>query len=330
MKSVVSFLFPREMQADHAPLPSHPNGFLRLINHLEHVRYTRPGDSGSAIVQTFSGEAVFLGFFQSEFEIPVHLKLEAHQDCCWFVFPIWADPVWVVGADAYESTSYEQLGFFLPAGQHQVYLPEGRNWFYCIAAAGEYMKSMLNEFSGIADLKKVNDGGSRMPLTSCPLRGYTVDLFHQLSYNETTHLSLLLLIKQTIFSALKEYNRLLVNRQKPVVKQSELLYNKAIAYIRTCYMEEDLTPERVAGALYVSPTTLKRAFSHRLTTVKAFINFLRLMQARLWLQTTDMTLKEIAFAIHYTDEKYFVKAYRQRFMIHPKYRRDPMPGEEKL
>ncbi len=92
MKSVVSFLFPGEMQADHSPLPAHPSGFLRLINHLEHVRYTRPGDTGSAIVQTFSGEAVFLGFFQSEFEIPVHLKLEARKDCCWFVFPIWADP----------------------------------------------------------------------------------------------------------------------------------------------------------------------------------------------------------------------------------------------
>lgn len=95
MNPMISFLFPKGMDADYSPLPKHPQGFLPLLNNLESVRMTRPGDTGSAIVQTFSGDAVFLGFLQSEFELSVHMELQAGNDCCWFVFPIWADPVWI-------------------------------------------------------------------------------------------------------------------------------------------------------------------------------------------------------------------------------------------
>src|SRR5690606_21748699 len=199
----------------------------------------------------------------------------------------------------------------------QLYLPDGCNWLYCAAVTGKYMENMLEEFKELGELKENYVYGEPNMLPPCPLPRSTVELFGDLTDREYARLSLQLLVKKMIYTALQEYNRQLAKLQQPKAKQSEILFNKAIAYIREHFMEADLCTEEIAGVLCVSVATLNRAFEHRDANVKAYILFLRLMQARLWLQTTDMTVQEVAYAVHYTDEKYFIKEYRKRFMIHP-------------
>jgi AraC-like DNA-binding protein len=329
MSTIATFLFPEELEPDLSPIPRHPSGFLPLLNHLDTQCLRIPEGSGSAFLQTYHGEAVFLGFLQTDFRMAITAELECKKDCCWFVFPIWSEAEWRI--QPYRTTcyteSYVQQGFFLPAGRHQLYLPDGWNWLYSIAVTGKYMENMLEEFKELGELKENYVYGEPNMLPPCTLPGRTVELLSDLTYREFARLSLQLFVKKMIYTALQEYNRQLAKLQQPKAKQSEVLFNKAIAYIREHFMEADLCTEGIAGVLCVSVATLNRAFEHRSANVKAYILFLRLMRAKLWLQTTDMTVKEVAYAVHYTDEKYFVKAYKKRFMIHPKYRRDQMPDD---
>lgn len=89
-----------------------------------------------------------------------------------------------------------------------------------------------------------------------------------------------------------------------------------IQTIRTA--EERKTIASLADRFHVSPTKLKNDF-RRITgmTVGAFSSQIRLQQALAMLETTHESVARIAYACGFSDQSYFIEAFRKRYGLTP-------------
>lgn len=78
------------------------------------------------------------------------------------------------------------------------------------------------------------------------------------------------------------------------------------------HAKENLTVTKVANNFNISPTYLAHLFQthDQLTTVR-YINHVRIQQAQELLLTTDMAVKQIALELHFDNEKYFYRVFKQ-------------------
>lgn len=133
---------------------------------------------------------------------------------------------------------------------------------------------------------------------------YQIDLYKELyamtSLQEVKHW-----FEETVFPtvirALEEAN---LPKQTKIVQQARL-------YIQD-NMEKDLSLQQVAEAVRVSPSQLSRFFKDE--TSWAFGDYLihvRMEQAKVWLNQTDMPIKEIAERLRYTSVTNFNRIFKQ-------------------
>ena len=95
------------------------------------------------------------------------------------------------------------------------------------------------------------------------------------------------------------------------------LYHKAMAYIRENFYDDQTNMETVAHALYVSESTLKRAFKDKPFTVKEQIIEFRLQAARESIRNSDKSIAKIASSLNFACPKNFKRLFTKRFMISP-------------
>ncbi len=95
------------------------------------------------------------------------------------------------------------------------------------------------------------------------------------------------------------------------------LINHARTYMQQ-HIEEDITMPNVASALNVSYTTFRRLFKHYtgLAPSQYFIN-LRLHRAKQLLRSTDESIKEISFRLHFENPEYFATLFKKRTGMRP-------------
>lgn len=108
----------------------------------------------------------------------------------------------------------------------------------------------------------------------------------------------------------------LINATKNIGYSS--LISNAVQYIR-CNFEEEINLKRLAGELYVHPNYLSRKFKEETGyQLSDYINKVRVEQAQLLLNHTDLTITDIAYTVGYNDEKYFSKVFKKMHQKTPR------------
>jgi len=103
---------------------------------------------------------------------------------------------------------------------------------------------------------------------------------------------------------------------------SQLLSQRAIDYIRSHYMQDDLTVEKLCKHLHVSSSYFSALFKKE--TQKTFVQYLtdlRMDEATKLLLSTDMPTARIAAAVGISDPSYFSYCYKKHFGISPSHAR---------
>ena len=107
--------------------------------------------------------------------------------------------------------------------------------------------------------------------------------------------------------------------------EDESPVGKALAFIRA-NLTKDISLEAIAASAGLSPYYFLRLFKAETgSTPYEYVLARRIDRARHLLKTTDMSVKEIAFAIGYKSEARFVGAFTDRIGLTPgKYRKFPI------
>ena len=89
-------------------------------------------------------------------------------------------------------------------------------------------------------------------------------------------------------------------------------------YLREHFAESDMTVESLCRDGHISHSTLQRRFKKFLgVTPKQYLTRLRLNKAIDMLSRGDASVREIAYACGYDDEKYFSRVFKQNFGCPP-------------
>lgn len=140
--------------------------------------------------------------------------------------------------------------------------------------------------------------------------------------NEFYHKTKMTLLSSRSFN---EYHTRLKNCICPMLEQLKSTANtqqhnyaeKAIAYINHQYMN-DISLSSAASEIGLSPNYLSRIFKEE--TGKTFSDFLlecRLTTAAMLLTKSTFSIKEICYAIGYTDQHYFSRIFMRRYNMTP-------------
>lgn len=93
--------------------------------------------------------------------------------------------------------------------------------------------------------------------------------------------------------------------------------NKARFYI-LAQLDDDTRPENLATELGVSERQLQRMFREELdTTPHAFITLVKLEQAAILLRNGKTSVKEVAYAVGFTDPGYFARVFKKYYNESP-------------
>lgn len=93
---------------------------------------------------------------------------------------------------------------------------------------------------------------------------------------------------------------------------------------------EDITLQRMADALYISPSYVTKIFSQKLKTgFRAYINDLRIHKAQTLLKETDQKILQIMESCGFRNQSSFNRVFRERCGVSPRqYRESLRPGGE--
>ena len=95
------------------------------------------------------------------------------------------------------------------------------------------------------------------------------------------------------------------------------LIQEAVTYIRF-HLDQPLHLSQIAAALSVHPSYLSSAFKKALgMTLTAYINKLRIEEAKYLLDQADVSVTQVALAIGYTDSNYFSKVFTKLEHVTP-------------
>ena len=105
---------------------------------------------------------------------------------------------------------------------------------------------------------------------------------------------------------------------EPIRSGTTLTYIFEVAALLQNPDQEKLTLEALAERFHVSPSKLKTDFK-KVTNmpIHTFRRHVQLQSARILLETTNQELAQIAYACGFTDESYFIRAFRKEFGTTP-------------
>ena len=98
-----------------------------------------------------------------------------------------------------------------------------------------------------------------------------------------------------------------------------------LRYVEAHFCEPSLHIDAICEAGFMSPSGLQRAFlQHFGASPKQYVIKLRLHKALQLLVENKLSVKEVAFACGFTDEKYFSRAFKAKYGYPPSQLRDHM------
>ena len=95
-------------------------------------------------------------------------------------------------------------------------------------------------------------------------------------------------------------------------------FDACLKYMEENFSDRSLSIGRVAAVGFMSQSSLGRAFHDRIgMSPKAYLCKLRMNKAVSLLLKNEISVKEVAFACGFSDEKFFSRAFRQKYGFPP-------------
>ena len=134
-------------------------------------------------------------------------------------------------------------------------------------------------------------------------------------------------IKLCFENLLEAWQKRSVNRSKAIIydildkissNQKESINDTAVEscvrYMEEHYRDSDMDIEALCAISFISASSLQRAFmKHLEMSPKQYLIRLRMNRALELLAKNELSVKEIAFACGFKDEKYFSRAFKKRY-----------------
>lgn len=162
----------------------------------------------------------------------------------------------------------------------------------------------------------------------------------QLALNSKKQITnLLQMSNQSLYIDIQEFKQLIDNLENPEevkrwfldlykitietlkdkkVSRKKDLAERVIKYIEENYQDPQLSLETVAEYFNISPNYLRLKFKEAETkSISTYINELRFEKAKQLLETTDLTVKEIAARIGLNNYNYFYTAFKKYYGLSP-------------
>jgi two-component system response regulator YesN len=102
------------------------------------------------------------------------------------------------------------------------------------------------------------------------------------------------------------------------------LIDDAVKYMKRHFRDHDLSLDRVAAAIHVSPFYLSHLFRDELgTTFIAYLTEIRLDEAKRLLRDTSLTVGQVSEGVGYSDPSYFSRVFKKHEKVTPaRFRRE--------
>lgn len=96
------------------------------------------------------------------------------------------------------------------------------------------------------------------------------------------------------------------------------VFARCVSYMQTHFSEADLDIERVCEYGFISLSGLQRKFQkHFSLSPKQYLTKLRMTRAKELLIARELTVRQVAFACGFSDEKYFSRVFRRQYGYPP-------------
>ena len=152
------------------------------------------------------------------------------------------------------------------------------------------------------------------PLSFCVSNRALVEIQFENLLNTWMHRYSVCQIKARIYDILD----MLIREQSGVA--AEDLFSRCISYMKEHYTEANINIEAVCKKLFVSRSSLQRMFSERLgISPHQYLTKLRIEHSLTLLPERHLTIKEVANACGFLDEKYFSTVFKKTYGHSPSY-----------
>lgn len=108
------------------------------------------------------------------------------------------------------------------------------------------------------------------------------------------------------------------NPSQTQLYESKDLFTQIYDYIHTHLFEASLSADQIAKRFFISPCYFSTLFKKNINTnFKEYINYERIKKATELLESTDLSVKQIASAVGFQDALYFSKVFKRYRLISP-------------
>lgn len=143
-------------------------------------------------------------------------------------------------------------------------------------------------------------------------------LYAELSENPPTQNDAAKFINPLKRMTLELYKHCALIKKDELSSQTKQIFSKAEQYVQENY-SNDVSCAALARVLNYSVSYLEYVFKKEAdTTVKAYINKVRLNKARALLLSSDISITELAYSCGFCDSNYFSSAFKKAFGVSPK------------
>lgn len=256
------------------------------------------------------------------------LEIDTPENCLWIYIDL-------IGRHSIQLlppttlTSGSVLCYIPNLNPYPITLGDGKNWFLLIGISKRHFESLAIEYPLLQNLPERSHNMTKshiigqMSLHSKLLS--TLEALKRIEFRPFSATYLMahwnLRLFHIVFQETKEI--------KAVEEDNSIsLYYKSLNYIREHYWDEDISVQKVAGAMLVSVRKLSRSFENRPYTVNSYILELKLAAAREQLLQSDSTVVSISFGLHFADAKRFSKLFKKRYQFSPSEFRERMQQKE--
>ncbi len=118
-----------------------------------------------------------------------------------------------------------------------------------------------------------------------------------------------------VFALIAETNRKIPPK---TANNEKLLFSQILEYVTVHLCDKDLSANDTAALFFISPAYFSRLFKkHMNVSFKSYVNYERVKKATELMETSNLYIKNVGFAVGFSDPLYFGKVFKKYRLYSP-------------